>query len=676
MVAVFRTFHVMRRRRYSMINRILLLCFALALVACGGEAPAVLGQACAVQGDYGEGVCPLNTCLDGTSVPGRLRCSSVGRWACVYDACPRATSPTCLSPSDTEFVSCRERLGMCRNGGPLPFRLTCENGAWVCRADFDRCSNVNVTDAGQPADAQVADGGAESSDLVYSQSFDGPATQSLNPGTQRAVLLRFRLRFGETVELRSLPVTLEGPTTSDTITGGNGQLVATDIRLIDRATGQQVLNPLVINRGEVITPRLAAIVGVFEGGSYRLEANQEYTFDVVADLPQRVDPELFGRPFRVRLGEAGLLFTDRSILRVSQNEYFTVNRGLNPAPIVGNLHSIAQPRVAVTIASFEAAQTVTRNSPSVHTLRVRYENFGSGLVFPVSVRFTGAADLGAGYRTQNFARVMLACGHNCDEGGTTPRRVPSDDGRITFERFTGAFANGSRTCSITCSTDSVVTGRDGDRAALGIANPSDVLFEDTFGNPVLVDLNPDLSRQITAPTHTVTVVTGGYLTVSSYPVTNQAVDGSVATWYQVGSYALSVTHEEGILGSVGLRIDGARNCLDQVRVETFSAAPVIALVPFGASHVDVFWSSPERLPAALTSLTIYARTRQVVDPRIDPNGCHPGDSVTVSLDYGDTSPEWGAFYTNAANVRVTGAVSGSILQYGNRPLPGATLLLR
>jgi hypothetical protein len=271
---------------------------------------------------------------------------------------------------------------------------------------------------------------------------------------------------------------------------------------------------------------------------------------------------------------------------------------------------------------------------------------------------------------------MLACGHNCDEGGTTPRRVPSNDGRMTFERFTGAFANGSRTCSITCSTDSVVTGRDGDRAALGIANPSDVLFEDTFGNPVLVDLNPDLSRQITAPTHTVTVVSGGYLTVSSYPVTNQAVDGSVATWHQVGSYALSVTHEDGILGSVGLRIDGARNCLDQVRVETFSGAPVIAVVPFGASRVDVFWSSPERLPAALTSLTIYVRTRQVVDPRIDPNGCHPGDSVTVSLDYGDTSPEWGAFYTNAANVRVTGAVSGSILQYGNRPLLGATLLLR
>ncbi len=658
-----------------MINRILVLAVAFVLVACGGEGPAELGQACSTQGEYGEGVCPLNACLDGTSVPGRLRCSSAGRWACVYDACPRATPPTCPAPSDTEFTSCRERLGVCRNGGPLPFRLTCEDGAWVCRADFDRCSNANVTDAGQPADAQVADGGAESSDRVFSQSFDGPATQNLSPGTQRAVLLRFRLRFGETVELRSLPVTLEGSTTSDTITGANGQLVATDVRLVDHATGQQVLNPLVINRGE-ITPRLAAIVGVFEGGSYRLEANQEYTFDVVADLPQRVDPELFGRPFRVRLGEAGLLFTDRSILRVNQNEYFTVNRGLNPAPIVGNVHSIVQPRVAVTIAPFEAAQTVTRNNPSVHTLRVRYESFGSGLVFPVSVRFTGAADLGAGYRTQNFLRVMLACGHNCDEGGTTPRRVPSDDGRITFERFTGAFANGSRTCSITCSTDSVVTGRDGDRVALGIANPSDVLFEDTFGNPVLVDLNPDLSRQITAPTHTVTVVSGGYLTISSYPVVNREVDGSVAAWHQVGSYALTVTHEEGILGSVGLRIDGARNCLEQVRVETPSGAPVITPVPFGASYVDVFWPSPERLPTALTALTIYARTRPVVDPRVDPKGCHAGDSVTVSLDYGDTSPEWGAFYTNAANVRVVGAVSGSLLQYGDRPLLGATLLLR
>jgi hypothetical protein len=50
--------------------------------------------------------------------------------------------------------------------------------------------------------------------------------------------------------------------------------------------------------------------------------------------------------------------------------------------------------------------------------------------------------------------------------------------------------------------------------------------------------------------------------------------------------------------------------------------------------------------------------------------------VTVSLDYGDTSPEWGAFYTNAANVRVVGAVSGSLLQYGAHPLLGATLLLR
>lgn len=668
------------------MNKILLAVFALFLVACGGEVssdPGIPsrepGQVCVVEGQIG-GRCTPGRCLDGTPVPSDLVCSD-GHWACHYDAtrCSTSTTPTTCRESDRP-MTCDNLVNVYCPGTNIPVQsiISCRDGRWQCHASLAHCPSLE-TDAGPPADAQVSPDAGGLPRLTFGLSFDGPASQGFAPGMYRAIVLRFHLQFSEEVELRSLPVTLEARTTSDTITSANRQLVANSIRLVNLENGETVLGPVTPPRMDEITGSLTAFVGTLEGTGLRMEAHRGYELGIVVSLPERVDPELFGRRFRVRIGENARLLTSRSLYRVQQGAYFVETdplSGENPPSIEGNLMWIEQPRVTVSLADFEPQQIVTRNHLWMHTLRVRYSSSGLGPVFPIRVRYTGVADLGAGYRTQNFSRAVVACGHNCDENGATPRISPTLDGQMSFERFTGPIANAARTCSIICATDSVVDGRDGDRIALGIANASDVVFEDQYGNPALVSLEERLQRQLSAPTHTTTIVSSGYLTINNFSVPNREVTGPVSEWLRIGTYVLNVSYEDALLSSVGVRIDGASRCVNEVRVQTSTSAPATAFVPSDVSHVDVFWESPVALGLGNTTLDIYVRVNPAVAPMVNLNGCHPGDSVTVSIDYGDTSGEWGSFFGSAANLRVLGTNSGLLMQYGGRPGPGGSLLFR
>ncbi len=670
------------------MNKILSVGFALFLVACGGEAPTATGipsrepgQACIVEGQIG-GRCTPGRCLDGTPVPSDLVCSD-GRWACHYDAtrCVTEVTPVTCRESDRP-MRCDTLVNVYCPGTNVPVQsiISCRDGRWACHASLAHCPSAE-TDAGPPADAQVStDASATDAEveprLSCQISYDGPPSYGFAPGTRDARMLQFRLQCSEAVELRELPITLEARTTDERIVSANRQLVASNVRLINTQNGESLLGPLTI-RPEDVTSNLGAVAGRLEGGVARFEANHLYYLAIAVRLPDHVDPELFGRRFRVRIGENGRFFTDRSLFRVERGTFHTENSTNGFVPQVeGNLMWIEQPRVMVSLADFEPQQTVTRNHLSMHTLRVRYASSGLSPVFPIRVRYTGVADLGAGYRTQNFSRAVMACGHNCDENGATPRMRPTLDGQIGFERFTGPIANAARTCSIICATDSEVDGRDGDRIALGIANASDVVFEDQYGNPALVSLDERLQRQLSAPTHTTTIVSSGYLTINNFSVPNREVTGPVSEWLRIGTYALNVSYEDALLSSVGVRIDGASRCVNEVRVQTSTSAPATAFVPFDVSHVDVFWPSPVALGLGNTTLDIYVRVNPAVAPMVNPNGCHPGDSVTVSIDYGDTSPEWGSFFGSAANLRVLGTNSGLLMQYGGRPGPGGSLLFR
>lgn len=680
-----------------MINRIVFLVLALVgLAACGGEAPSEPGtlligpepgQVCVHEGQFG-GLCASFTCPNGDAVTPELVCLH-GRWTCDNDVRRCATTPSTCDERSRPTRCDSAVLGYCP-GTQVPVQGTanCLDGRWQCQADFVHCPSVE-TDAGHPADAQVStdvsDAGADATAtdadadaeprLSCSISYDGPPSYGFAPGTRDARMIQFRLQCSEAVELRELPVTLEARTTDERIVSMNRQLVASNVRLINAQNGESLLGPLAL-RSEDVTSNLGAVAGRLEGGVARFEANHLYYLAIAVTLPERVDPELFGRSFRVRIGENGRFFTNRSLYRVERGTYYAENPSNGFVPQVeGNLMWIEQPRVSVSIhPALPALQTVTRNARAIQAMSVSFNNLSTAAIRPVGVTYTVAADLGYGYRTQNGPRALLACTHACGGTGAVGPYGLNTEGRIGFSSFAPPIvARGAAHCTLTCATDSVVEGRDGDRFAVGIADSSSVAFEDEFGNRAIVDLDDRLQRQLSAPTHTVTVVYNGMLAISANPVPNVDLVGTEYGWVRVASYNLNLAYEDATLRRVGVRVAGNARCVREIQVRTPTAIVGRGTIPQGMTTTDIETFDPP-LGLGTTELTIEARLNPTVDPQVDPSGCRVGDTVAFALNYGDTS--WGPGFETATNLLAVGTVSGTYLTYAGRPGVGTTVFFR
>ncbi len=532
---------------------------------------------------------------------------------------------------------------------------------------------VAVADAGLPgSDAGTVgiDAGAPTALVV---TFDGPPTAVTLRGTQDDQMFQFSLTAREDVEVRAIPIRIEGLTASDPVRGSFGTEFFRDLKIKDRDFGGTVMGPMSMLPGPSPTTDSGLVMFA---DSFVITASETRHFAVTMDVSANEDVpgEFFNgsRSYRVTVGSSeDTFFAADGVRRVADGSIVEPSSIENGARIVGNPITIVDASLAVSMAGSPFSTVAVSHELNIPSVGIVFTASAADVLVR-SVRVRGTGDMGLGLRTDHLNDVVTACAFYNGDAQVGASSAPDPATGVMFLRDVNLTVPGGSSVELTlrCTADSVVALDEGDRYAVGIASGSDILAERVMDG---VSVDASLASSLIAnagfaPANVVRVRRSGHAIIEAFESRPSTIlVGDSVTWQNMGQFRVTA-HDEAIeLEAVRIASQGDAASFTRVAIAADGAPYGTDFLPAGAdSERDVTLTSPLRVERdSSRTFQVWAQIASVVSSASVGGATSgvplSGNRIRLGLAANAVMGEWDVNYTGSYNVRMTGVVSGNRL---------------
>ncbi len=526
-------------------------------------------------------------------------------------------------------------------------------------------------------------------------AFNGPVSQNISRAALSVPFLNFALtNQNNDVLVRQLSFKIRSATGA-MVVGSNGTQYLRNLKIVNLATGQTLMGPTsipstVANRGTD-----TGVITISQ--PFTLPANSTMNLSIQADIANSEDiaNQFYGSgtsTYYAVLSDGTNIFGSNTLQVAGTGEFLGTSTVSPNTSLQGNTMTVKSSSLTVNLASTPVTSNVVSKQASVPAVGFVFSAGSQNNVSISSVKFTGEANVGAGYSLTNLRTVAQSCGLFDGLGSTaaqfgTSQTPDATLGTINLTNLNLNIPHGtSKTLYVRCALESTVAAPAGDKFNIGIAANADVTAQDDNSNSVTASVDSATMANSTGTSQPIimTVIPGGALTIAAGNMrASDIVVAGGSTWQPLAEFRASAQYEDIRIDRIAVTSTVNSANFAQIAVATngavagwdvlpsgfnqnkdidLSASPLV--VPNGSSLTFQLWGQLSPTVASSTGDQLAASAAS--QPR-------SGNQVALGLASNITTNAWNSNYNDKFNVRAYGASSGNIVYATSTNMTGGLM---